>query len=322
MGVDPSAPGGGFGRRLRLQRHLRDVLRRRRGAAAAARCRAQRRGQDALIRLDIDLAEATFGGAARPHRRHRRRLPDLQRHLLPAGHVAADLRRLQGPRPDPAGRPLVPRPGHDDAGLRRLPRVRHGHPRPVPGVLRRGPGAHPPDDHHRRSRRASTPAPGSSSPARARSAPPAARPATSTSRSSSASTPSFTRRGDDLHCTLEVPMTAAALGTTRRPRRRWTASSRSTSGPARSPARCRPCAGFGVTHLRGAGRGDLRRAHVACSTPTATGRAAGAAPARARRGCAARSARPAGWLPPTRASSPSCATASPAAELTSALRRR
>ena len=61
----------------------------------------------------------------------------------------------------------------------------------------------------------------------------------------------FTRHGDDLHCTVTVPMTAAALGTTltvptleadpAATTRTSSASSRSRSGPAPSPAPRRPC---------------------------------------------------------------------------------
>ena len=87
----------------RQRRRVRARLRRsatssRRSSAAARRAARgpvprQRRGQDALIRLDIDLTEATFGGQRELTARHRCRLPDLQRHLLPARYVAADRAR-------------------------------------------------------------------------------------------------------------------------------------------------------------------------------------------------------------------------------------
>ena len=66
-----------------------------------------RRGQDALIRLELDLAEATFGVDPRPPGRHRRRLPDLQRRGRRARHLAAHLRHLPRPRRGPAGHPLA-----------------------------------------------------------------------------------------------------------------------------------------------------------------------------------------------------------------------
>ena len=78
----------------------------------------------------------------------------------------------------------------------------------------------------------------------------------------------FTRDGNDLHCTVALPMNAAALGTTltlptleadceglrRGLRRRDRSSSRSRPAPSPAPSRC--CAARGVPGLRG-GRGDL-----------------------------------------------------------------
>jgi molecular chaperone DnaJ len=77
---------------------------------------------------------------------------------------------------------------------------------------------------------------------------------------------SFTRRGDDVHCTLEVPMTAAALGTT--------LELETLDGleevevrPGTQSNEVVTLRGLGVTHLRGAGRGDLV-VHLAVLTPT------------------------------------------------------
>jgi molecular chaperone DnaJ len=77
----------------------------------------------------------------------------------------------------------------------------------------------------------------------------------------------FTRRGDDLHCTLEVPMTAAALGTT--------LSFSTLDGeeeldirPGTNSGEVTTLRGLGITHLRGAGtRGDLH-VHISVQTPT------------------------------------------------------
>ncbi len=76
----------------------------------------------------------------------------------------------------------------------------------------------------------------------------------------------FSRRGDDLHCSLEVPMTAAALGTT--------VALETLDGPEEVDVRpgtqsgeIMTLRGLGVTHLRGTGRGDLV-VHVAVQTPT------------------------------------------------------
>jgi molecular chaperone DnaJ len=76
----------------------------------------------------------------------------------------------------------------------------------------------------------------------------------------------FTRRGDDIHCTLELPMTAAALGTS--------VDLESLDGsesidvrPSTQSGEVITLRGLGVTHLRGAGRGDLV-VHLAVVTPT------------------------------------------------------
>ena len=76
----------------------------------------------------------------------------------------------------------------------------------------------------------------------------------------------FERHGDDLHCTLTIPMVAAALGAT--------LSVESLDGPADIDIRpgtqsgqVIPLYGQGVRHLNGSGRGDLI-VHVAVETPT------------------------------------------------------
>jgi molecular chaperone DnaJ len=78
--------------------------------------------------------------------------------------------------------------------------------------------------------------------------------------------PTFTRRGDDLHCTVELPMTAAALGTT------LTLQSLDGAEVLDVPAGTQPgqvvtMRGKGVTHLRASGRGDLV-VHIDVQTPT------------------------------------------------------
>lgn len=78
--------------------------------------------------------------------------------------------------------------------------------------------------------------------------------------------PLFVRRGDDLHATLTLPMTAAALGTT--------VSLTTLDGAAELPIKPGTQSGTeqvlrasGVPHLRGHGRGDLI-VHIEVSTPT------------------------------------------------------
>ncbi|HET7658812.1 MAG TPA: molecular chaperone DnaJ [Oryzihumus sp.] len=76
----------------------------------------------------------------------------------------------------------------------------------------------------------------------------------------------FQRRGDDLHCSVDLPMTAAALGT----------SFKLDTLDGMKDLEVRPgtqagdvvtMRGMGVTHLRGTGRGDLI-VHVNVQTPT------------------------------------------------------
>jgi molecular chaperone DnaJ len=78
--------------------------------------------------------------------------------------------------------------------------------------------------------------------------------------------PTFTRRGDDIHCTVEVPMTAAALGTvidieSLDGTEQLDIKAGSQSGEVTSMR------GLGVTHLRGGGRGDMV-VHLAVATPS------------------------------------------------------
>jgi molecular chaperone DnaJ len=75
----------------------------------------------------------------------------------------------------------------------------------------------------------------------------------------------FVRRGDDLHATVELPMTAAALGTT------ITLDSLDGEraldiGAGTQSGEVMTLRGLGVTHLRGTGRGDLV-VHVEVKTP-------------------------------------------------------
>lgn len=76
----------------------------------------------------------------------------------------------------------------------------------------------------------------------------------------------FTRRGDDLHCTVELPMTAAALGTV--------LTMETLDGvrdvdikPGTQPDDVVTLRGLGVGHLQSSGRGDLH-VHVHVHVPT------------------------------------------------------
>lgn len=78
--------------------------------------------------------------------------------------------------------------------------------------------------------------------------------------------PVFERHGDDLHCRIAIPMTSAALGTA--------ISLDTLDGsetidvrPGTQSGQVLTLRGKGVTHLRGSGRGDLH-VHLDVKTPT------------------------------------------------------
>ena len=144
-----------------------------------------------------------------------------------------------------------------------------------------------------KSRPAWTTAPGSSSTGRARSVPVADRRATSTWRSTRNAHTMFHASGDDLHCSVALPMTVAALGTRLddgdpgRPGEH--------RGPSRAPSRHvdHPARARRDAPARHGPRRPLR-AHDGADPHQLDGRAGGAAPAV--RPLAARSA-PRGWSP-------------------------
>ena len=76
----------------------------------------------------------------------------------------------------------------------------------------------------------------------------------------------FTRRGDDLHATISVPMTAAALGATL-PLETFDGTQDIDLPPGTQAGEAITLRGLGVTHLRGGGRGDVI-AHIDVRTPT------------------------------------------------------
>src|SRR4029078_3517554 len=78
--------------------------------------------------------------------------------------------------------------------------------------------------------------------------------------------PVFQRRGDDLHCTVTLPMTAASLGT-KVPLETLDGLEEVDIRPATQAGQSIPLHSRGVTHLRGGGRGDLI-VHVEVQTPT------------------------------------------------------
>ena len=78
--------------------------------------------------------------------------------------------------------------------------------------------------------------------------------------------PDFKRNGDDLHCQLTLPMTAAALGTTVT-LQTLDGEERIDIRPGTQPGTILPLRARGVPHLRGVGRGDLL-VHVDVQVPT------------------------------------------------------
>jgi molecular chaperone DnaJ len=76
----------------------------------------------------------------------------------------------------------------------------------------------------------------------------------------------YQRRGDDLHCSVELPMTAAALGATIK-LDTFDGMVDLEIKRGTQPGDIMTLKGKGVTHLRGTGRGDLL-AHAAVQTPT------------------------------------------------------
>lgn len=76
----------------------------------------------------------------------------------------------------------------------------------------------------------------------------------------------FSRKGDDLHCRVSVPMTAAALGT-RLTIKTLDGEEELEVRPGTQPGSTLRLRARGVPHLRGTGRGDLY-VHLDVRTPT------------------------------------------------------
>jgi molecular chaperone DnaJ len=78
--------------------------------------------------------------------------------------------------------------------------------------------------------------------------------------------PTFRRDGDDLHCTITLPMTAAALGTSI-PLVTLDGEEALDVPPGTQPAEVITLKARGVPHLRGTGRGNLH-VHLEVQVPT------------------------------------------------------
>jgi molecular chaperone DnaJ len=263
LGADPFSTGGGFGSGFGFS-DIMDAFFSGGGASRGPRPR-QRRGQDALIRVEVDLGEATFGttrdlqvdtattcptcagAGAAPGTS-----PKVCDICRGSGQVQQVTRSFLGQvmtaRPCAACQgfgSVIPSPCIECGGDGRVrtrrsltvqipPGVDTGTRIQLAGEGEAGPGGGPAGDLfveivERRH-------------------------------------PVFERRGDDLHCTVALAMTAAALGTT--------VQLETLDGPRTVEVRpgtqsghAVTLAGLGVQHLRAAGRGQLV-VHLDVQTPT------------------------------------------------------
>ncbi|KSW29742.1 molecular chaperone DnaJ [Cellulomonas sp. B6] len=265
MGADPSSPGGGMGGGFGFQDIFETFFGAAGGGAPRGPAPRARRGQDALVRLDLDLAEAAFGV-------HREIQVDTAVQCPTCGgtccrpgtsprtcdvcggrgsvqRVAQSfLGRVMTTQPCAACHgfgTVIPEPCTECAGEGRV-RSRRTLSVDVPagvdtgtrikltGQGEVGPAGGPAGDVYLevRERKHET----------------------------------FVRKGDDLHATLQVPMTAAALGTV--------VTMDTLDGerevdlrPGTQPGQVVTLKGLGVGHLHVGGRGDLH-VHVEVQVPT------------------------------------------------------
>jgi len=267
MGADPSSPGGGMGGGFGFQ----DIFETFFGAAQGASAQRgpiprARRGQDALVRLDLDLMDAVFGT---------RRELQVDTAVVCTTCSGSCCRPGTSPRTCDVcgGRGVVQRVARSFLGqvMTSSPCAAcHGFgtviPEPCPECSGEG---------RVRSRRTLTvdvPA-GVDTGTRIKltgqgEVGPAGGPAGDVYfeiRERAHET--FVRRGDDLHCTLEVPMTAAALGTVLE-LDTFDGAQEIDLRPGTQPAQVVTLRGLGVGHLHVGGRGDLH-VHVDVQVATA-----------------------------------------------------
>lgn len=268
MGVDPTAPGGGAGAGFGAGFGFQDIFETFFGGGQTAQgpVPRARRGQDALVRMDIDLAEAVFGAkrelqvdtavvcstctgkGARPGTELRTCEVCQGR-----GHVQRVARSFLGQVMTTAPcsacggyGTVIPEPCPDCAGEGRV-RSRRTLSVNVPAGVDTGtrikltaqgevgPGGGPAGDLYVEIREKPH--------------------------------ETFLRRGDDLHCTLPVPMTAAALGTVL-DLETLDGAQEIDLRPGTQPGQVVVLKGLGVGHLHTGGRGDLH-VHVEVQVPSA-----------------------------------------------------
>lgn len=263
MGTDPSAPGGGgagFGFQDIFETFFGGGAQAQRGPVPRAR-----RGQDALVRLDIDLVEATFGA--------RREIPvDTAVTCSTCGGSCCRPGTTVRTCDVCGGRGSVQRVARSFLGqvMTTQPCAAcqgHGTVVPEPCTDCAGEGR----VRSRRTLVVDIPA-GVDTGTRIKM--------TSQGEAGPAGGPAgdvyveirekkhdrFIRRGDDLHCTLEVPMTAAALGTTIE--LETLDGMQDVTFPAGTqPGDTVTLKNLGVGHLHVGGRGNLE-VHVDVQVPT------------------------------------------------------
>jgi molecular chaperone DnaJ len=214
-GGDPFVGAGGFGQGAGFS--FTDIMDAFFGGGAAQSGRGPRsrvrRGQDALIRIDVELAEAAFG---------------VTRELKVDTAVVCGT--CSGSGASPGTRPITCETCHGAGEVAHVQRSFLGEVRTLrPCAACRGFGTIIPDpcrecsgDGRVRSRRTLTVKipPGVDTGTRVQLAdqgevgPGGGPPGDLYVEINVLPHPIFTRRGDDIHCTVTVPMTAAALGTT------------------------------------------------------------------------------------------------------------
>ncbi|MCL1869187.1 MAG: molecular chaperone DnaJ [Promicromonosporaceae bacterium] len=265
LGVDPTAPGGGqggFGAGFGFQDIFETFFGG--GQAAQGPIPRARRGQDALVRMDVDLTEATFGAkrelqvdtavacstcggnGARPGTsartcevcQGRGHIQRVARSFLGQVMTTAPCTACNGHGT------VIPEPCPDCAGEGRV-RSRRTLTVNVPAGVDTGtrikltaqgevgPGGGPAGDLYVEIREKPHEV--------------------------------FVRRGDDLHATLPVPMTAAALGTVL-DLDTLDGAQQIDLRPGTQPGQIITLKNLGVGHLHSGGRGDLH-VHIEVTVP-------------------------------------------------------
>ncbi len=266
MGADPYGGGqAGFGQGFSFS----DIMDAFFGAGAAGASRGPRpraaRGQDGLVRLAIDLRDAVFGGereltietaavcstchgdGAQPGTRRRRcevcggrgEIQQVQRSFLGQVMTSRPCNACQG-YGEITSHPCFECSGHGRVRTQRSMTIKipagvdTGTRIHLAGEGEVGPGGGPPGDLY--------------------------------VEVNVNPDPTFTRRGDDLHASVQLPMTAAALGATL-VLDTLDGPQEIDIRPGTQPGEATTLRGLGVSHLRAAGRGDLV-VHLDVRTPT------------------------------------------------------